>query len=399
MPSKKYEVYVQKGRPWYKIISGILFSHLGLFVLCILYGVIGALIFIEIEHPAEVSRHELKISKTREVVTAVDYLKKIFWQYANNEKYNFSRTDFREQVHGDLTTLKNFVISYVNDYGYDGTDEWDYDWVFSKSLLFTITIMTTIGYGHISPKTFGGKLFCIGYALIGIPLLLVFMKDIGDLMADGVRWMYSRLCCRWCRVRRRDAELAPTADKKAKNIMNDEVGKETYMPTDMVIVPIMVNLIIIFVFLFVGAVIFAAWEGWDIASSIYFCFVTLTTIGFGDMVPENAFLEATKSVYGIFKLAFTVIYCIFGIMLISLALNLMQEQVLEKVRWIASEIGMSGSGNDNEEVVKITKGERLKQTPMDMTGNELDFNEKRLKNADLEKKADELALGIVPEEP
>lgn len=204
--------------------------------------------------------------------------------------------------------------------------------------------------------------------------------------------------------------------------MNDEVGKETYMPTDMVIVPIMVNLIIIFVFLFVGAVIFAAWEGWDIASSIYFCFVTLTTIGFGDMVPENAFLEATKSVYGIFKLAFTVIYCIFGktwqlqnviahdtlwrvfwffigIMLISLALNLMQEQVLEKVRWIASEIGMSGSGNDNEEVVKITKGERLKQTPMDMTGNELDFNEKRLKNADLEKKADELALGIVPEEP
>ncbi|TRY67796.1 hypothetical protein TCAL_15883 [Tigriopus californicus] len=295
MPSKKYEVYVQKGRPWYKIISGILFSHLGLFVLCILYGVIGAMIFIEIERPAEVSRHELKISKTKEVVTAVNYLKKIFWQYANNEKYNFSRTDFREQVHGDLTTLKNFVISYVNDYGYDGTEEWNYDWVFSKSLLFTITIMTTIGYGHISPKTFGGKLFCIGYALVGIPLLLVFMKDIGDLMADGVRWMYS--------------------------------------------------------------------------------------------------------VYGIFKLAFTVIYCIFGIMLISLALNLMQEQVLEKVRWIASEIGMSSNGNDNEEVVKITKGERLKQTPVDMTGNELDFNEKRHKIAEMEQQADGLALGIVPEEP
>ena len=46
------------------------------------------------------------------------------------------------------------------------------------------------GYGHISPSTFSGKLFCIGYALIGIPLLLVFMKDIGDLMGDGVRWMY-----------------------------------------------------------------------------------------------------------------------------------------------------------------------------------------------------------------
>ena len=31
-------------------------------------------------------------------------------------------------------------------------------------------------------------------------------------------------------------------------------------------------------------------------------------------------------------------------------------------------------------MVKVTKPERLKQTPADMTGNELDFNEKRRKN-------------------
>ena len=64
-------------------------------------------------------------------------------------------------------------------------------------------------------------------------------------------------------------------------------------------------------------------------------------------------------------------------MLISLALNLMQEQVMAKVRWLAAEIGMSGDNSNNEEVVKITKEDRLKQTPSDMTGNELDFNEKR----------------------
>lgn len=48
-------------------------------------------------------------------------------------------------MYQDLETLKNFVIQYNSDYGYDGTEDWDYSWTFAKSLLFTVTIMTTIG--------------------------------------------------------------------------------------------------------------------------------------------------------------------------------------------------------------------------------------------------------------
>jgi hypothetical protein len=47
-----------------------------------------------------------------------------------------------------------------------------------------------IGYGHIAPKTIEGKVLSVIYALVGIPLLLVFMAKIGDRMAIGFRWTY-----------------------------------------------------------------------------------------------------------------------------------------------------------------------------------------------------------------
>jgi potassium channel subfamily K protein len=34
-----------------------------------------------------------------------------------------------------------------------------------------------------------------------------------------------------------------------------------------------------------GSLIFTVWEGWDIIASGYYCFITISTIGFGDIVP------------------------------------------------------------------------------------------------------------------
>ena len=70
------------------------------------------------------------------------------------------------------------MVDAAENLNYDGeVDTWTKAWSFPNTLLFTITIMTTIGYGHICPKSFEGQLFTIIYALVGMPLLMLFLRE------------------------------------------------------------------------------------------------------------------------------------------------------------------------------------------------------------------------------
>ena len=65
--------------------------------------------------------------------------------------------------------------------------------------------------------------------------------------------------------------------------------------------------------------------------------------------------------------------------LISMCMNLMQEQIAEKVSWIAEELGMKGDGND-EEVVKLSREGQVTITPADKDGNVNSFGQKKKKH-------------------
>ena len=53
-------------------------------------------------------------------------------------------------------------------------------WKFAGAFYYATTVLTTIGYGHSTPKTDGAKCFTIIYATIGIPLGLVMFNSIGE---------------------------------------------------------------------------------------------------------------------------------------------------------------------------------------------------------------------------
>merc|ERR1712066_468544 len=102
-------------------------------------------------------------------------------------------------------------------------------------------------------------------------------------------------------------------------------------------------------------------------------------IGFGDYSPGKAFEGFQDDPVAFMKMCFTVVYCIFGMTLISMCMNLMQEQIAEKVSWVAEELGMKGDGND-EEVVNLSREGKVTITPPDKDGNVNSFGNTKKKH-------------------
>ena len=50
------------------------------------------------------------------------------------------------------------------------------------------------GYGNLTPRTNIGKLMTIFYAIIGIPLMFIYMANIGNILATSFKYLYSKLC-------------------------------------------------------------------------------------------------------------------------------------------------------------------------------------------------------------
>ena len=112
--------------------------------------------------------------------------------------------------------------------------------------------------------------------------------------------------------------------RKARKLRDEELDHESYMPGSEISIPIILCVIAIVLYLIMGSAIFHVWEEWDIPSAAYFCFITLSTVGFGDMVPTRSFLGYEESLYGKFQMFVCVTYCAMGLAVLATAMSLIQ---------------------------------------------------------------------------
>ncbi|VVC88386.1 unnamed protein product [Leptidea sinapis] len=70
----------------------------------------------------------------------------------------------------------------------------------------------------------------------------------------------------------------------------------------------------------IGAAVFSRYEGWSYFDSFYYCFVTLTTIGFGDYVAlQNDQALTSKPGY----VALSLVFILFGLAVVAASINLL----------------------------------------------------------------------------
>ncbi|KAM5262646.1 potassium channel subfamily K member 17 [Ctenodactylus gundi] len=128
-------------------------------------------------------------------------------------------------------------------------------WEIVGSFFFSVSTITTIGYGNLSPQTMAARLFCIFFALVGIPLNLVVLNRLGHLMRQGVHRCALRMGGGW---------QDPT---QARWLAGG--------------VALLSGLLL---FLLLPPLLFSRMEGWSYLEGVYFSFITLSTVGFGDYV-------------------------------------------------------------------------------------------------------------------
>ncbi|CAE46687.1 Potassium channel domain-containing protein [Caenorhabditis elegans] len=216
-------------------------------------------------------------------------------------------------------------------------------WTFMSAMYFAGTLFTTIGYGDIACITSAGRIATVIYSCVGIPFMLITLNDLGKFLYNNINGCVKgfedfttylgafRLCNRrgngnfqkGDELVTLEAGTTGTTDAPEVSSLASELGsernesdyediedeEERSMPR----MSVKVALGITVGWIFFCSALFKLWEDWSYGQSCYFMFISLSTIGLGDVSVQRRDM-----------MVLCFVFVIVGLSLVSMTINVIQ---------------------------------------------------------------------------
>ncbi|CAG9533034.1 unnamed protein product [Cercopithifilaria johnstoni] len=230
------------------------------------------------------------------------------------------RQDSKEQFYEYVDTVFAAHLKYRHGYDIDAPC-----WDFITSFFFTATMLTSIGYGYVVPLTFFGRLFGVIYCLIGIPLTLVTVANVAKFISECAFLLHYNF---WKKLTMWNSRRKGSAIHQHETIFDEnENEQELLEKVTLIRFPPVILFLIVFVYGLFGSYIIQKKEHcWTYIESVYFTFISILTVGFGDYRPEQQNM--------------LVVLCVImgGLILTTMCMDVVGRMYLKEIHYIGRKI-------------------------------------------------------------
>ncbi|CAJ0589486.1 unnamed protein product [Cylicocyclus nassatus] len=263
--------------------------HIGLVVACMIYIYLGAIVFKHMEYPHEMEIREETSSQFEELqrrfLREVEDVKDLI--DVDDEQFNITVDALIDKYVEDL--FKSFENPIAKNY-FDSMfyNEGDYTnlWTMDSSVLFTATTMVPVGFGLITPLTWAGRIFLIVYAIVGLPLALVTISDIGKFFCDVIFKLFRE-------------------------------STTSFM---------VVLLLLLVLYPVIGGLCIHNVSKLSLFDSVYYCCITILTVGFGDIDPP-------------ISVPYLILFIVVGVTLVTISVDVIAAEVIHQIHYMGRQMG------------------------------------------------------------
>jgi len=214
------------------------------------------------------------------------------------------------------------LVTLLPEGTFQGSGEQDWGFPNYQTAMFAFSIISTVGYGNIAPTSDWGKVWLIIVAVVGVPATVGTLGVSAAHLMQFVEWMAVKamdevkiafdhydtdksgnLSMQEFRLALEDLGISLTQDQFDHLVAETDDGSgeididEFTHCTAKLKLPIgrvarmklrlRVSLGLTTLWLVLGVLVFSSLEGWRALDALYFCIVTMTTVGLGDLVPAS----------------------------------------------------------------------------------------------------------------